>query len=42
MNDATETLDINEIIARWDEIMTRAEAGETFINSIVGEPKFRL
>lgn len=35
-------LDIEEVIARWDEIMDRTEAGEIFIISINGEPKASL
>jgi len=40
--DYTKTLDIGEIIARWDEIIGRTEAGESFIISVEGEPKVRM
>lgn len=39
---APEILDIKTVVARWDEIMDRAEAGEIFIISVDGEEKVRL
>ena len=42
MNHPSETLDIEEVIARWDEIMDRTEAGEQFAVSVKGEPKAML
>jgi antitoxin (DNA-binding transcriptional repressor) of toxin-antitoxin stability system len=37
-----EILDIQEAIVRWDEIVDRTEAGESFIIAVAGEPKVRL
>jgi len=42
MTDPSETLDIEEAIARWEEIIARTEAGEIFAISVGGEPKVRL
>ncbi len=42
MTNSSETLDIEEVVARWDEIIDRTEAGETFVISVNGEPKAML
>ncbi len=42
MSGEYEILDIEEVIARWDEIMDRTEAGESFAISVKGEPKAML
>ena len=39
MSGESETLDIEAVIARWDEIMDRTEAGEPFAISVKCEPK---
>ncbi len=38
----SETLDITQVVERWEEIMERCEAGEVFVITIDGEPKARL
>ena len=42
MNNASKTLDIDETLARWDEIMTRTRAGEIVVISFAGQPKTKL
>jgi antitoxin (DNA-binding transcriptional repressor) of toxin-antitoxin stability system len=42
MNQPSESLDIAEAAERWEEIMDRCEAGESFILTIDGEPKAKL
>ena len=39
---ASEILDIQDVITRWDEIIDRTESGETFAISVEGKPVVRL
>lgn len=42
MIEPSESLDIARVMERWEEIMSRCEAGEAFVITIDGEPKARL
>lgn len=42
MIDPSETLAIEEAIARWEEIIARTEAGEIFAIPVGGVPKAKL